>query len=88
MTVDYLAARQKLFAACEEYAETVHGRGTVATDIIVGMSAVNMHEPNAITHYNTLHRGPMHSVMGLVEMVKVEIAEENREAYDNGNGDH
>jgi membrane-bound metal-dependent hydrolase YbcI (DUF457 family) len=82
--VDYLAARQKLFAACEEYATTIHGRGVVATDIIVSMSAVNMHEPNSVTHYMREHRGPIHSVMGLIDLIKTDVQQENLEAYENG----
>lgn len=85
--VNHLEARNKLFAACDEYARTIHGEGSVATDIIVSMSTVNMHHPNSVTGYLTEHRGPMHSVMGLVDMLREDLHQENLEAYE-GNGDN
>lgn len=82
--VDFLAARTKLFAAIDEYVSETQGQGTVATDIIVAVAAVNMHEPNSVTRYMRENRGPMHSVMGLIDFIRTDVRSENDEHYQEG----
>jgi len=79
---DRLIAKAKLEEAIQEYVEVCSGlEGTVRTDYVLSVSAVNMHvpmEPHATFYFHETS-GPMHSIAGLKFMFEEHLKEMNRE---------
>ena len=72
-------AKQAVIDAIQDYVNEEHGDGAIVTDFAVSFAVVSMHAPAQATHYHTLNRGPIHSMLGLSEFQKEHFKMLNRE---------
>lgn len=77
-----LEAKAKLEEAIQNYVEVCSGvEGTVRTDYVLNVAAVNMHmpmDPSATFHFRETS-GPLHALAGLNWLEQQTLVELNRE---------
>lgn len=72
-------ARQALEDAINNYAKEQNGDGAVVLDFMLTAHVADMHMPAMASTYSMVHRGPIHSLMGLTEFQKEHLKQLNRE---------